>query len=107
MDNQSTTNTESTTLIHEFGHHFNLIHTHGTSNDPGSTDELVNGSNCVSAGDRLCATPADPLLNSSNVSSVNCLYTGSATDTLGQVYEPDTSNIMSYSPNICTDFISN
>ena len=107
MDNQCTTNTESTTLIHEFGHHFNLIHTHGTSNDPGSTDELVNGSNCVSAGDRLCDTPADPLLNSSNVSSVNCLYTGSATDTLGQVYEPDTSNIMSYSPNICTDFISN
>ena len=106
MDNQCTNNPVSTTLIHEFGHHFNLIHTHGTSNEPGSTDELVNGSNCASAGDRVCDTPADPLINGSNVSSVNCLYTGNATDALGQFYDPDTSNIMSYSPNTCTDFIS-
>ena len=107
MDNQCTNNPVSTTLIHEFGHHFNLIHTHGNSNDPGSTDELVNGSNCNSAGDRVCDTPADPLINGSNVSSVNCLYTGDATDATGQFYDPDTSNIMSYSPNTCTDFISN
>ena len=107
MDNQCTNNPVSTTLIHEFGHHFNLIHTHGTSNDPESTDELVNGSNCSNAGDRVCDTPADPLLNSSNVSSVNCMYTGNATDAVGQFYDPDTSNIMSYSPNTCTDFISN
>ena len=106
MDNQCTNNPVSTTLIHEFGHHFNLIHTHGTSNEPGSTDELVNGSNCASAGDRVCDTPADPLINGSNVSSVNCLYTGNATDAVGQFYDPDTSNIMSYSPNTCTDFIS-
>ena len=96
----------SSTLIHEFGHHFVLLHTHGTSNVPGSTDEYVNGSNCATTGDRFCDTPADPLINSSNVSSVNCLYTGNATDALGQVYEPDTSNIMSYSPDVCTDFFS-
>ena len=106
MDNQATTNNISSTLIHEFGHHFVLLHTHGTSNVPGSTDEYVNGSNCATTGDRFCDTPADPLINSSNVSSVNCLYTGNATDELGQVYEPDTSNIMSYSPDVCTDFFS-
>ena len=106
MDNQATTNNISSTLIHEFGHHFVLLHTHGTSNVPGSTDEYVNGSNCATTGDRFCDTPADPLINSSNVSSVNCLYTGNATDALGQVYEPETSNIMSYSPDVCTDFFS-
>ena len=105
MDNQCTNNPVSTTLIHEFGHHFALLHTHGVSNSE-LTDELVNGSNCASAGDRLCDTPADPQLNSSNVSSVNCLYTGTQTDALGQFFDPDTSNIMSYSPNTCTDFIS-
>jgi len=105
MDNQCTNNPESTTLIHEFGHHFNLIHTHGESNTQ-LTDELVNGSNCASAGDRLCDTPADPLINNSNVSSINCLYTGTVTDALGQQFDPDTSNIMSYAPNTCTDFFS-
>ena len=68
MDNQATTNNISSTLIHEFGHHFVLLHTHGTSNVPGSTDEYVNGSNCATTGDRFCDTPADPLINSSNVS---------------------------------------
>jgi len=46
------------------------------------------------------------LINNSNVSSINCMYTGSATDALGQAYDPDTSNIMSYSPDSCTDFFS-
>ena len=63
MDNQCTNNPVSTTLIHEFGHHFNLMHTHGDSNEPESTAELVNGSNCSTAGDRVCDTPADPLIN--------------------------------------------
>ena len=36
MDNQCTNNPVSTTLIHEFGHHFNLMHTHGDSNEPES-----------------------------------------------------------------------
>ena len=43
-------------------------------------DEYVNGTVIVQcAGDRFCDTPADPLINGSNVSSVNCLYTGNAT----------------------------
>tara|TARA_Y100000991_G_scaffold72507_1_gene54537 strand:- start:29379 stop:31142 length:1764 start_codon:yes stop_codon:yes gene_type:complete len=105
MDNQCTSNSVSTTLVHEFGHHFNLIHTHGVSNSE-LTDELVNGSNCITAGDRVCDTPADPQLNSSNVDTINCMYTGNETDSVGQFFDPDTSNIMSYSPNTCIDFFS-
>ena len=105
MDNQCTNDPISSTLIHEFGHHFNLIHTHGPSNS-NLTDEWVNGGNCGYAGDRVCDTPADPQLNSSNVSSVNCMYTGNEIDAQGQFFDPDTSNIMSYSPNTCTDHIS-
>ena len=105
MDNQCTTNASGDTLLHEFGHHWNLIHTHGTTNGT-LTDELVNGSNCSSAGDRICDTPADPQLNGSNVSNVSCVYTGSDTDAQGQPFDPDTSNIMSYSPQSCTNTLS-
>ena len=105
MDNQCTTNASGDTLLHEFGHHWNLIHTHGTTNGT-LTDELVNGSNCSTAGDRICDTPADPQLNGSNVSNVSCVYTGSDTDAQGQPFDPDTSNIMSYSPQSCTNSLT-
>jgi len=42
--------TDGTTLIHEMGHFFGLMHTHG----PGfRSDEKVDGSNCTVAGDLL------------------------------------------------------
>ena len=90
------------TLVHEFGHHFNLYHTHGD----GTPAEYVNGVNCNSAGDFLCDTPADPQLSSSTVSNINCLYSGNETDPLGTVYDPDTSNYMSYAPQSCRDNFS-
>jgi hypothetical protein len=105
MDNQCTTNASGDTLLHEFGHHWNLIHTHGVENGT-LTDELVNGSNCSTAGDRLCDTPADPQLSGSNVSNVSCAYTGTDTDAQGQPFDPDTSNIMSYSPQSCTNSLT-
>jgi len=108
MDNDCTTSTDGTTLTHEFGHHLNLIHTHGPQN--GSlTDELVSGTNCSFAGDLLCDTPADPQLGNNNVNNVNCLYSVSGTpptDAQGNLFDPDTSNIMSYAPQACTNTLS-
>ena len=105
MDNQCTSNADGDTLLHEFGHHWNLIHTHGVQNGT-LTTELVNGANCTSGGDKICDTPADPQLSGSNVSNVSCVYTGTDTDAQGQFFDPDTSNIMSYSPQSCTNSLT-
>jgi PKD repeat protein len=92
-----------TTLEHELGHYFTLFHTHGTTNT-GTTDELVSGSNCSSAGDRLCDTPADPNL-SGNVGG-DCIYTANLKDVNGDFYKPDVTNIMSYAPDACVNKMS-
>lgn len=89
----------TSTLWHELGHSLGLRHTHGNTNGT-LTNELVNGSNCSTAADMLCDTPADPQLSSSNVNG-SCNYVGGATDANGNTFNPDESNIMSYSPNNC------
>ncbi|MEM9546580.1 MAG: PKD domain-containing protein [Bacteroidota bacterium] len=86
------------TLTHELGHFFNLPHTHSGGN------ELVDGSNCATAGDDFCDTPADP--NISGKVNVSCDYTGTDTDANGDPYTPDTYNIMSYSRKSCRIFYS-
>ena len=86
------------TLPHEMGHYFMLYHTHGISNN-GSTDELVDQSNCHAAGDRVCDTGADP--NISGYVDANCRYTGKIKDAKGKYYEPDPLNMMSYSTKAC------
>ena len=89
------------TLMHEVGHFFNLLHTHDHENGY----EYVNGSNCGSAGDFCCDTPADPELSESTVNTI-CQYIGTATDANGALYNPDTHNIMSYSRKKCKDEFS-
>ncbi len=74
------------TSPHEVGHCLNLWHTH-QSTAP-SCPENINGSNCLTCGDFICDTPADPNLLG-NINS-NCVYTG------GGGYNPDVTNIMSY-----------
>ena len=91
------------TLTHELGHYLSLYHTHQGST--GSNPELVNGSNCTTAGDQLCDTPADPTLSTSTVNT-SCQYTGTSTDPNGQTYAPDPTNIMSYSRKSCRTFMS-
>ena len=93
-----------TTLAHEFGHYFNLYHTHGKTNN-GTTDELVARVNCDRLGDNLCDTPADP--NLSGQVSGNCTYAGNATDSEGVPFNPDPSNIMAYSLDACQNKFSN
>lgn len=86
------------TLSHEVGHFFGLYHTHSSSNGV----EMVNGSNCSSAGDLCCDTPADPQLSTTSVNT-SCVYTEVTADSNGDQYAPDPTNIMSYSRKSCRD----
>lgn len=92
------------TFTHELGHYFDLLHTHETAYGA----ECVDGSNCVTAGDRLCDTPADPRLNrcgsGGNQYCVDaaCNYTGVFLDPChADPYDPMTENMMSYSRPLC------
>lgn len=96
MSNACATN--GSTFVHEVGHFFSLYHTHGKTNN-GSTDELVDGSNCMTAGDNICDTPADP--NLSGKVNNQCNYTGNGMDANGHAYKPDPKNLMSYSRKSC------
>lgn len=86
--------TNGSTLAHEIGHYMGLMHTQG-----GSPFELVDGSNCSIEGDLICDTPADPGL--SGLVDTACMYTGTALDANNQPYQPDVTNIMSYSRKVC------
>ncbi len=104
-------NNPSTTIVHEMGHFFSLYHTHGKSNC-GTTDELVTrgkGKNCNSKGDEICDTPADPnLYRECKYSEVDilCKYIGVRKDRNGDLFKPDTKNIMSYSSSFCKNSLS-
>lgn len=89
----------ATTLIHEMGHLFGLWHTHETAFGV----ESIDGSNCDTAGDRICDTPADPDLTG-NVNDL-CHYSGTATQG-GVVYFPQVNNYMSYSLPDCRDLFT-
>ena len=78
---------------HEMGHFFSLAHTFETANGA----ELVNESNCVTAGDFICDTPAD--INPAPITG--CQWTGTNTDINGDYYTPIIGNIMSYHPAPC------
>ena len=83
------------TLLHELGHFYGLLHTHETSNGA----EFVNGENCSTAGDLLCDTPADPGIESDDMNG--CEFTALLYDPNGDLYAPDPSLIMSYAPHEC------
>jgi len=89
---------DPSSFAHELGHYFDLYHTHETSKGV----ECPNGSNCKSAGDLLCDTPADPGLG--GIVDAFCAYTGSdATpeNCDNTPYNPPTRNVMSYSRRTC------
>jgi hypothetical protein len=105
MDNQYLLKPNGT-FVHEFGHFFNLAHTHDyTSN--GNTDSFAENvprtggnANCDTNGDMLCDTQADP--NGSNDANCNFVNDGtSTTDINGVTYAPDIDNIMSYYSDDC------
>ncbi len=91
---------------HEIGHWLYLPHTHGNGNMNGTSDELVDGSNCTVAGDLICDTPADPNLYNLVTQDGNCEYIGNGVDLNGHQYNPNTLNIMSYTYYECRNNFS-
>lgn len=95
--------TEGNTLIHEFGHFFGLYHTHEGYDNPAQA-EHVSGQDCLTKGDLICDTPADPnlihLVDASDPTNCHCDLEG-ITDPNGLSYRPLVENFMSYAPPIC------
>jgi len=96
----------SQVLAHEIGHCLGLFHTHEkTINGIEEIPRTGNLKNCETAGDLLCDTPADFNLNFNPLYvDASCYYIGEQTLNLYD-YEPDPSNLMSYSfPTCMTNF---
>ena len=106
MQNSCLLNGPNGTFVHEFGHFFNLAHTHQSTGN-GNTDPFAENvprdganANCDTNGDMLCDTQADP--NGSNDASCNFINDGTdTTDINGLTYTPDINNIMSYYSDSC------
>ncbi len=80
-------------VTHEFGHFFGLYHTF----EEKFGRELPNGSNCETAGDRLCDTPADPgAVYEIYVNHSTCDMVNNYNEPTGSYYKPLISNYMAY-----------
>ncbi len=104
------------TLSHEMGHFFSLMHpffgweivpynpaSHGNPVDIFFTEqfnipiEVANGSNCTTAGDRICDTPPSYLFPfATNVSLSPCELVTEVYDSNLDLVEPMENNIMDY-----------
>ncbi len=95
-------NLKNKTFLHEIGHYFGLLHTFQDSNHADiSKRELVTrgaGSNCVSTGDQLCDTQADPFERLPLIYAFNCdeKTPSNLQDAHGSTFSPPIDNIMSY-----------
>ncbi len=97
-------------LSHEVGHFFSLPHPFNgwessggwdpdvngnpvgyTAPDGQTPNEFVDGTNCSTAGDAICDTPADYMFPSGD-----CTYTGNAKDPHGELLSPLKENMMNY-----------
>ena len=106
MANGCLLNGPNGTFVHEFGHFFNLAHTHqstGNGNDDDFAENVSrsgDNANCGTTGDLLCDTQADP--NGSNDADCNFVNDGNSTeDENGDTYTPDIDNVMSYYWDSC------
>ncbi len=100
----------SVTVAHEIGHCLGLVHTHEDYGQscPSALIENIDGSNCATAGDMICDTPADPNIGPpSRRDTVTCEFIGTTLmDCNGDApYTPIMNNIMSYAGPCRTAFI--
>ena len=77
-------------LVHEFGHFFGLLHTF----EHLAGEEKITGTNCKSAGDKICDTPADPL--GASFLEDDCKLYGNYQNAAGETFRPNMNNFMSY-----------
>lgn len=91
-------------IAHHMGSLLGLLDT-----NHGLAEELVDGSNCASAGDQICDTPADPYGMKRDESgnwtvseepgtegyTIGCDFIWEVKDDKGNYYNPNTTNIMS------------
>lgn len=95
-------NLKNKTFLHEIGHYFGLLHTFQDSNHADiSKRELITrgaGSNCVTTGDQLCDTQADPFERLPLIFAFNCdeKTPSNLQDAHGNTFSPPIDNIMSY-----------
>ncbi len=97
-------------MPHEMAHFFSLAHPFlGWDSEPydpskhgdpapvrspgGQFTELMDGSNCETAGDRVCDTPPD---YNFGFGASNCNYTGGAKDPKGVLVDPEEANFVGY-----------
>ncbi|MFK7980042.1 MAG: zinc-dependent metalloprotease [Saprospiraceae bacterium] len=104
------------TLAHEVGHFFSLFHPHlgwdaepytmathgmqvGTKSPSGRDTELMDKSNCETAGDMICDTNPD---YNFALTWNGCTFNVDVQDPNGDLVDPDESLIMSYFNDECT-----
>ncbi len=104
------------TLAHEVGHFFSLFHPHlgwdtepyaiaahgmqvGAKSPSGRDNELMDKSNCETAGDMICDT--DPDYNFA-LTWNGCTFNVDVQDPNGDLVDPDETLIMSYFNDECT-----
>lgn len=75
-------------VIHELGHTFGLYHTF----ERRFGLELVDQSNCLTAGDLICDTPADAVENPNG----NCAFENKIPDANGDYYRTEIGNYMTH-----------